>query len=144
MQIKAIYKKSSFLIFILSGMLIGSIGYASMNPIPPQESLAQNKNFPQNESGETYGSGRGVSPYEKEPDLINAEGIDGTIGYVRAAELDGEEPKSPEEALAQQAKETVRYVNLYKSDGKTIIGKFKIGAPHGIEQTKKAEQLIFN
>jgi hypothetical protein len=94
--------------------------------IPPQESLAQNPNFPRNASGEAYGSCIGVSPYEKEPDLVKAMGVDGTIGYVRQTETDGEMPKNPEEALAQQVKQTVRYVNLYESDGKTIIGKFKI------------------
>ena len=97
-----------------------------MNPIPPQESLPQNPNFPRNELGETYGSGLDATPYEKQPDLIKAQGIDGTSGYIRTTELDGEPPRTPEEALAQQANRTVRYVNLYESNGKTIIGKFKI------------------
>lgn len=96
--------------------------------IPPIESLPQNPRYPKNESGETYGSGMGHTPYERRPDLIESIGVDGTVGYVRQSEIDGEPPKSPEEALARQAEQTTpRYVNLYKSDGKTIIGKFKIG-----------------
>jgi hypothetical protein len=126
MYVKVNFKKSAFLI-ILYIILIGSTGCSTFKKIPPQESLPQNPNFPTNEFGETYGSALGVSPYEKEPDLIGAVGIDGTIGYIRLTELNGEEPKTPEEALAQQAKENGREINLYKSDGKTIIGKFVIG-----------------
>lgn len=127
MYIKDNFKESVFLIIILPSILIGSVGCSAVKKIRPQESLPQNTSFPKNESGEAFGSALGVSPYEKEPDLIKAEGIDGTIGYVRLTELNGEEPKTPEEALAQQAKENGREINLYKSDGKTIIGKFVIG-----------------
>jgi hypothetical protein len=97
-----------------------------MNPIPPQESLPQNPNYPKNESGETYGSGMDHTPYEKGPDLVKARGVDGTIGYIRNIEADGDMPGSPEEALKRQAiQTTARYINIYESDGKTIIGKFK-------------------
>ena len=139
MHIKTVLKKSSFFIIILCCMLIGSIGYAAVKKIPPQESLASNPNFPQNESGETYGSSLDATPYEKGPDLIKAIGVDGTIGYVRATELEGELPKSPEEALAMQAKDKAnggREISLYKSDGKTIIGKFKI-QPGRVEEIQK-------
>lgn len=127
MQIKSLLKKSFFIIILFS-FLTSSIGNTSNEPIPPQESLGPNPNFPKNEAGETYGSGRDVSPYEKEPDLLEAIGIDGKTGYVRLTELNGETPKTPEEALAMQAKQTTRYINLYKSDGKTVIGKFKISS----------------
>lgn len=122
MHIKAILKK------------LFSIGYSADKkipaqeslPIPAQESLPQNQNLPKNESGETYGSGD-LTPYERKPDLIKAMGMDGTIGYIRRAEADGPMPNTPEEALAIQAKQTnPRYINLYESNGKTIIGKFKI------------------
>lgn len=100
--------------------------------IPPQETLPPNPKYPRNESGETYGSRAGNSPFEKGPDLIKAEGVNGVIGYVRYTELNGEEPKTPEEALALQAKGTAgRVVNLYESDGKTIIDKFFIGKGSG-------------
>jgi hypothetical protein len=108
--------------------------------IPPQESLPPNPKFPKNDLGETYGSGLDSSPYERGPDLIKAMGIDGTIGYVRRTEADGPMPKTPEEALAMQAKQiNPRYINLYECDGKTIIGEFKIGSSDSKEQPQKKD-----
>lgn len=111
--------------------------------IPPQESLPQNPNFPKNESGETYGSGLDATPYEKGPDLIKAIGEDGTIGYIRKTEADGPMPKTPQEAIAMQAKQTnPRYINLYESDGKTIIGKFKISTGRSVMMDENGKIII--
>lgn len=94
--------------------------------IPPIQSLGPNPKFPKNASGETYGSGGGLSPFERKPDLIKARGVNGKTGYIRQTEADGDMPKSLEEALAQQAKREIRVINVYESDGKTIIDKFEI------------------
>lgn len=126
MLIKTILKRSSFLFIVLAGILVGSIGYAAVSPMYSQKESGSNTNFPMNEFGESYGSAKDV-PYEKLPDLIKAIGIDGKQGYVRKTELEGPNPKTPEEALALQAKDnTDRYINVYESDGKTIIDKYKI------------------
>ena len=52
-------------------------------------------------------------------------------------DLDGKLPKTPAEAIAQQksAPES-RTIPLYDVDGKTVIGKFKIGKGHAIEKSK--------
>ena len=82
-----------------------------------------------NESGETYGSALYATSLETEPDLIEAYGADGTLGYVKKTDLHGGvSPKSPEEALQLQEKAKLsppRTIPLYKSDGKTVIGEFK-------------------
>lgn len=123
MKINSILKKSSFLIIIILGMLVGSMAFASVNYMLDQ-SKAPSPDYPINEFGETYGSALDAKGQEKEPDLIKAIGVDGTIGYVRATDLIGKAPNSPEEALEQQAKATETVINLYKNDGRTIIGKF--------------------
>lgn len=140
MHIKSILKKSSFLFIVLAGTLIGVFAYAAAGNIPSRESLTgSNPNFPKNKSGETYGSARDVSPNEKDPDLIKARGINGKIGYVRATDLEEDEPKTPEEALAQQTKQTTRVINVYESDGNTIIDKFEI-RPGNINPREKSEK----
>lgn len=63
---------------------------------------AKNMNYPKNKNGQTYGSTADAASPETEPDLISAIGVDGTAGYVLKKDLDGEQPKSPEEAIAIQ------------------------------------------
>lgn len=85
--------------------------------------------YPVNEQGQTYGHGPYLSGTVQEPDLILAEGENGVVGYVKAADM---APTffSPEEAMAYQ--ESVKaaggytLIPLYKSDGKTVIGKFRL------------------
>jgi hypothetical protein len=129
MQNRSFLKKSSLmLLIVLAGIMVGVCAYAGVEKLLPQENkTGANSHFPQNASGETYGSARDVSPYEKNPDLIEAMGINGEIGYIRLSELNGEEPKNPEEALSKQKNDIGREINVYKNDGKTIIDKFIIG-----------------
>lgn len=99
---------------------VDSSGYLSLSAVQFPE-------FPKNENGQTYGSSAdAISPYT-EPDLIIAHGVDGTIGYVMKKDLDGEMPRTPEEALANQRNAPAsRTIPLYDVDGKTVIGEFKI------------------
>lgn len=137
MKIKDILKRSSIFAIIIAGMLVGSISYGAVNTVMRIDKKVVSTNYPKNELGETYGKSIDAKVNEIEPDLISAVGEDGIKGYVRQTELEGEVPKNPEEALAKEAK-TDRYINLYKSDGKTIIGKFKVEAPkkHIIQREK--------
>ncbi|MFD0679412.1 MULTISPECIES: hypothetical protein [unclassified Paenibacillus] len=104
--------------------IIGSFRIGAMNQIPTKAT-----NYPKNENGQTYGFAADATSYESIPDLISAVGVDGTAGYVRKKDLDGEQPKTPEEALAIQKNRPVggRDIPLYDVDGKTIIGVFHIG-----------------
>jgi len=90
---------------------------------------ARNINYPKNKNGQTYGSSADASSPETEPELIRAIGVDGTAGYVLKKDLDGELPKSPEEAIAIQNSRSPggRDIPLYDVDGETVIGVFHIG-----------------
>lgn len=136
MKINSILRRSSFLFVILAGILAGTVVHGSVNSMLSTDKKIPSPNYPKNALGETYGSALDAKENEKEPDLIRAEAEDGTVGYVRKTELEGPVPKTPEEALALQAKATDRYINVYESDGKTIVGKFKVTA------TKKSKSQI--
>jgi hypothetical protein len=51
-------------------------------------------------AGGPYGSATDATSSETEPELISAIGVDGTKGYVLKKDIGGEQPKSPEEAIA--------------------------------------------
>lgn len=89
--------------------------------------------FPDNSNGETYGDLFQTREAGVDPDLILAAGENGVVGYVRAADLEGPVIASPEEALAIQDQReeegyTGRYIDLFESDGETVIGRFFVQA----------------
>jgi len=90
---------------------------------------AKNMNYPKNKNGQTYGSATDAASPDAEPELIRTIGVDGTIGYVLKKDLDGERPKSPEEAIAMQNSRSPggREIPLYDVDGETVIGVFHVG-----------------
>ncbi|OMF36881.1 hypothetical protein BK133_08145 [Paenibacillus sp. FSL H8-0548] len=92
-------------------------------------SLTKAPNYPANENGQTYGSAGDAISSESEPDLISAVGVDGAMGYVLKKDIEGEQPKTPEEALAIQNSRPLggSDIPLYDIDGKTVIGVFHIG-----------------
>lgn len=92
-----------------------------------------------NENGQTYGKDVYANNTREEPDLIYAEAMDGTRGYVYASDLNAYKADSPEELLEQDkiyqeiwnnapAGEVVVacYIPLYEADGKTVVGEFPI------------------
>ncbi|MBP1996205.1 hypothetical protein [Paenibacillus eucommiae] len=89
---------------------------------------AKNMSYPKNKNGQTYGSAADAASPETEPELISAIGVDGTNGYVLKKDLDGGQPKSPEEAIAIQNSRPPggRDIPLYDVDGETVIGVFHI------------------
>ncbi|KRF33570.1 hypothetical protein [Yonghaparkia sp. Soil809] len=72
--------------------------------------------FPVNERGETYGSANG----SQVPDLLAAPTDDGQIGYVRVSELE------LARNVAGSLESGERVVDVYASDGETIIGAFTV------------------
>jgi len=90
---------------------------------------AKNMSYPKNKNGQTYGSATDAPSPDMEPELIRAIGVDGTTGYVLKKDLDGERPKSPEEAIAIQNSRSPggRDIPLYDVDGETVIGVFHVG-----------------
>ncbi|OPX85589.1 MAG: hypothetical protein A4E53_03398 [Pelotomaculum sp. PtaB.Bin104] len=120
-------------IALVTGIIAGAFGsgYAIAKSVSAPVHV-----FPKNESGMTYGSDLDVTSIDEEPDLILAYGVDGTLGYVLFKDLEGEKPKTPQEALAQQSKngDKVRQIPLYAVDGKTVIGVFNIDPGRDIEK----------
>lgn len=92
--------------------------------------------FPTNARGETYGkSPRNGDPG---PDLVLAENAEGVVGYIRESECGG--ANSLEEAVNYVPQD--RYVNMYLSDGETVVGQFFIsaGSKHDIREDIQAEK----
>lgn len=92
------------------------------------------KPYEKNTQGETFGSAMDAASPADEPDLITAVGDGGSIGYVKKADLDQGQPKSPEEAVAFEASKKGqapkgRVLNLYAEDGRTVIGTKTVGSP---------------
>jgi hypothetical protein len=114
-----------YTLILVLGVSLGTVCYVSANSYLNQ-SAAPAPTYPKNESGQTYGSSLKATTPANEPDLIKAIGEDGTIGYVRNSDLIGKQPKTPEEAIKMNAEACDKEINLYTSDGKSVIGKFKI------------------
>lgn len=114
---------------LTAGILLGTIAAESTIALTEKSSKAVTV-YPKNENGDTYGSAFHASTNEEKPDLIEAIGEDGVTGYIRKKDLDGDMPKTPEEATALMNKQQVkgpRQIPLYEKDGKTVIGTFKAG-----------------
>lgn len=93
------------------------------------QSSANYPNYPENKNGQTYGSSADASSPETEPELISDIGVDGTEGYVLKKDLDVEQPKSPEDAIAIQNSRSPGGpdIPLYDVEGATVIGVFHVG-----------------
>ena len=130
--------KKIFMVFILFliGLTVGTVIYVSADNYINQ-SFAPTPHYPKNENGETYGSALDSTSLETEPDLIKAYGEDGNIGYIRSEDLYGAQPRTPQEALEMQDKESgEKEIPLYDKEGKKIIGKFKIQGGNSTEYQK--------
>ncbi|PKM80685.1 MAG: peptidase M56 BlaR1 [Firmicutes bacterium HGW-Firmicutes-13] len=113
-----------FVVALLTGIIIGTNSFAAVNHRNPNSGSVPE--YAVNKYGETYGSDFYAPTPDTAPELILARGVDGTIGYVRNTDLNGEVPKTPEQAIEQQKKSKTRMIPLYDVDGKTVIGQFRI------------------
>ena len=136
-------KKKNFISFVLVFVLLLSTTVVSASAKYGESSTSEDINSSQstvegiqvNSSGETFGSMLFVTNYEDRPDLIAAVGVDGVEGYIRKSDFDGEMPSSPEEAVklmhSPEYLYTARVVPLYDSEGKNVIGEFRMEPPCG-------------
>jgi hypothetical protein len=82
--------------------------------------------FPRNAKGLSYGSELDAASPDTAPGLIEAIATNGQLGYVLKTDLHPALPKSPQEALAQQAAAPpVRTIPVYDLAGHKI-GVFEI------------------
>lgn len=108
----------------IAGYTVASASAALSEPDPAAA-------YPTNRSGQSYGKlpTGDASSYNDEdlPDLQAAVGDHGVEGYLDARDLEGEEPSTPEEALAQQESAApTKVVPVYASDGTTVVDSFTI------------------
>jgi hypothetical protein len=85
-----------------------------------------------NEYGQTFGSTLDVMYVSDYPDLVAVLGDNGIRGYAYQTDLDGEQPSCPEEAVRMMEERErngnpPRVINVYESDGRTVIDTFTIG-----------------
>lgn len=110
---------------------------ATTTPSPNAQNMLAKISFKVNKSGQTYGSALFAS---EDPDLILTVGIDGVEGYIKSSDLNSDMAKSPEEAIKLMNSKNVdksRFIPLYKSDGKTVIGEFEVSP---IGEAKELEE----
>ena len=114
---RAIGASAAIVVALLAGL--AAVAIASASESGPT-------NWTRNASGQTYGSGLLARSPADEPDLILVEATNGKVGYSSRVDLEGPEPKTPEEALRLQAAQggKPRAIPVYLSDGKTAIGVF--------------------
>ncbi|ADL07111.1 M56 family metallopeptidase [Thermosediminibacter oceani] len=118
-------------IVLLGAILAGAVETSALERKGSSESALpkpkeiSNYQYRVNEYGETYGPAIYAEVLGEEPDLIAAIGIDGTFGYVRSSDLNPPDPRTPEEAVAQNNLGD-KLIPLYDKDGRTVIGQFKI------------------
>lgn len=106
--------------------LIQEINSKDVKSLIPTESI-----YSTNENGLTYGGDVYGLQMDLEPDLIEAYGIDGTLGYVYASDLN-HNPNSPQQVVEYQMnKFSDKTIPLYDKNGEKIIGEFvlKNGEP---------------
>ena len=108
--------------------LWNGVGYTtrSTTASPNAQFKSPSRSIQINAAGETFGSSAYAESLEDEPDLVLAEGVGGMVGYVKSSDLNSGAAKSPEEAAKSTIDKNTRFIPLYESDGKTVIGRFKI------------------
>ena len=124
-------------ITLIAGLVAGSFSYGATptiaNTLHDQSSQDLKATHGVNKNGETYGSGADDTFGDQGPDLILAEGINGTEGYIKLKDLNKDQPNNPEEAIAYMEKmkngPTYSNIPLYAADGETVVGKFQIFNP---------------
>ena len=101
------------------------VGFSAIAVASTRDSATK---WPRNASGMTYGSGLDAQSPQDEPDLIKVEATNGKVGYSLRTDLEGPEPKTPQEALRIQAARagTAQEIPVYLSDGITNVGVFVI------------------
>jgi hypothetical protein len=133
-------KKTMFVVTALSlvaGFSASTAVFASVieqnvvysDPEKTQEVEHVISEYKTNSNGQTYGSGVNATYIEDYPVLMSVVGDNGNIGYVYTSDYLGELPTSPAEAVKIQESidngtYTPRTINVYESDGTTIIDTF--------------------
>ncbi len=111
---------------LVLGSVVGTFAVATASDAPPAPIGSATTNWAKNAHGLTYGSGMDAKSPQDEPDLIEVLATNGKVGYSLRSDLEGPDPTSPQEALAQQVRQAGKdqVIPVYKADGTTKIGVF--------------------
>jgi len=105
---------------------------AAQNAVEPSSDLVDVPPARANASGQTYGSAINATTVEEIPDLVEAYGNNGKIGYLKKSDFIGPQPANPKEAAEYMERVEAEYpktVPLYGPDGVTEIDTFTFQAP---------------
>ncbi|MDA2804752.1 hypothetical protein [Nocardiopsis suaedae] len=123
-MLTAVFGTAAFIAAGAVGAQASSLMLPDGGPARPAPSYATNA------QGQTYGSALEARTPQEEPDLIEAYGDDGTLGYVKADDLKGPDQTREEvlEHIDAQERDAIPDVRipLYERDGTTVIGTFTI------------------
>jgi hypothetical protein len=117
------------IVLVIAGLVVVGGGFAAapllgdaftQSVAPPTEILGATVEFAVNDNGETYGS----PINDAVPQLILALADDGDTGYVRVSELD----LARNSAKSTTNPDKVFTVDVYESDGVTVVGVFTVTA----------------
>ena len=115
--------RKTVLILLILIALVAGFWFVEGNNQPIQNESGK-RIYPTNDAGLTYGPDvkENIDP-ECEPDLILVCNEDGTLGYIRAADIK-EGATSLEEAINWKPRSYT--IPMYLEDGETVIGEFQI------------------
>lgn len=126
---KVILASAAAVVIVGAGIITGtSLATAKAPSAQDVATNAQPFAFPQNESGQTYGSRLDARSHANTPDLISAYATNGKLGYVLRTDFQDPTPRNPQEAISSNGK-GAREIPVYAVDGKTQIGVFEIQNP---------------
>ena len=126
MQIQA-KKKFKYLIYIsvVASVFLFCGANSHVNFKDRSTGFFQKTDYEINSSGETFGpSYKDINKVP--PDLVLVENSEGVVGYIRESEIAGASVATPEEAADFTPND--HYINIYLSDGVTIVGKFFVSS----------------
>jgi len=119
------------------GELLSSVSQQDYVPLPGEELV--NGGYPVNSKGHTYGSTNLYNLLGEYPDLIPAQGDNGTVGYLRRRDLRGD-VNTPEEALWWNENMPDAYT-LYDAE-ENVIGTFTVPPPAELPEFDNIEDAM--
>jgi hypothetical protein len=105
-------------LFVLAALFGLTAGVALATADEPRPAIGV---YPSDTDGDGVISDSGD---ERFPELIQAAGDNGVLGYVRLEDLEGPQPATPEEAVAMSGE--TRVIPVYAEDGETVVDTFTI------------------
>lgn len=131
-------RKNNFLtigvavVTLAGGVVVGTMaGAAIAQTIPsttaasdPDAAVSDDKEFPKNKAGKTYGSAFGAT-YETIPDLVSVISDEGLDGYVSKGSVFPPPPQGLDE-IRNLKSLTGQVLVVTESDGVTVVGKYTL------------------